>query len=108
MIAIGDPSGEKGILASFRSVAPELEPLIDRLGSRDAATEGELIKINRNGTDASLRASVSRICNDIGETEGFVVAFDDVTDLLKLQQQAALGKRRRKDSRTISETRSRR
>ena len=89
LLAIGELLGKDDSRLSFHSAAPELEPLIKRLGTRNAAKADELINIVRGGANVSLRASVSRICNDSGETEGFVVAFDDVTNLLKLQQQAA-------------------
>ncbi|MDE0111742.1 MAG: HAMP domain-containing protein [Albidovulum sp.] len=89
LLEIDQPGDKSEGHVPIRSAAPELASLIDRLDFRDAASEGELINLERGGNRVSLSASISRICNESGETEGFVAAFDDVTDLLKLQQQSA-------------------
>ena len=89
LLKIEDPAGGAEYQLPFRNAAPEMASLLERLGSIESATEGELFNIVRGDASANIRASVSRICDDEGKTEGFVMAFDDVTDLLKLQQQAA-------------------
>jgi two-component system nitrogen regulation sensor histidine kinase NtrY len=70
---------------------PEFGPLFDDLvkgGSNNA--QGE-IKVTRQGQLENLLVRMSRRHGDDNTLEGYVVAFDDVTDLVSAQRMAAWG-----------------
>ncbi|MEO1550557.1 MAG: PAS domain-containing sensor histidine kinase [Pseudomonadota bacterium] len=54
------------------------------------AVQGE-VHLTRGGREAALLARVSRRMNADGHVEGFVVTFDDITDLVSAQRMAAWG-----------------
>ena len=70
---------------------PEFGPLFDRL--RDAGTPAaqEEVRLTRKGKLESLLVRLSERRNEDGGLEGYVVAFDDVTDLVSAQRMAAWG-----------------
>ncbi len=70
---------------------PEFGPLFDRLRDAGLETAQEEVKVSREGRLENLlvRLSVRRRQN--GSLEGYVVAFDDVTDLVSAQRMAAWG-----------------
>ena len=72
----------------FRESLPELAELADRLERRDTVSDDLPFTVTRNGEKAEIRASMARIRDEMGNTEGFVLAFDDVTRLVKLQQES--------------------
>ncbi|MDA8747512.1 PAS domain-containing sensor histidine kinase [Litoreibacter sp.] len=70
---------------------PEFANLMERLQGHHADTAQEEIKITRRG---HLESLLVRLATRIGENdrvEGYVVAFDDVTDLVSAQKMAAWG-----------------
>ena len=70
---------------------PEFGPLLDKLRNGQMGnTQGE-IKVSRDGQLENLLVRMSRRLRDDGTLEGFVVAFDDVTDLVTAQRMAAWG-----------------
>lgn len=72
-------------------VVPEFKKLFARLRNEGLdATQGE-VKLTRNGKLESLLVRMSRRVSDEGTEEGFVVAFDDVTELVSAQKMAAWG-----------------
>jgi two-component system, NtrC family, nitrogen regulation sensor histidine kinase NtrY len=73
------------------AAVPEFAPLFDRL--RDAGTNAvqEEVRLTRKGKLESLLVRMSTRRSDAGDLEGFVVAFDDVTDLVSAQRMAAWG-----------------
>jgi two-component system, NtrC family, nitrogen regulation sensor histidine kinase NtrY len=73
------------------AAVPEFAALFDRLrdGSGNAVTEE--IRLTRKGKQESLLVRMSTRRNDLGNLEGYVVAFDDVTDLVSAQRMAAWG-----------------
>ncbi|WP_166416272.1 sensor histidine kinase NtrY-like [Cochlodiniinecator piscidefendens] len=70
---------------------PEFGALFDKLceGSRNVAQEE--IKLVRAGKLENLLVRMSTRRNEDGVLEGYVVAFDDVTDLVSAQRMAAWG-----------------
>ncbi len=72
-------------------IVPEFAPLFGELtsGRREAAQQE--IKLTRRGKQESLLVRMNKRYNSRNELEGYVVAFDDVTDLVSAQRMAAWG-----------------
>ncbi|SLN37010.1 Sensor protein kinase WalK [Roseovarius albus] len=70
---------------------PEFGALFDRLKESPAGFVQEEIKVSRNGRQENLLVRMSTRRSEEGEGEGYVVAFDDVTDLVTAQRTAAWG-----------------
>lgn len=73
------------------AAVPEFAALFDRL--RDAGTNAvqEEVRLTRRGKLESLLVRMSTRRSEAGALEGYVVAFDDVTDLVSAQRMAAWG-----------------
>ena len=82
----GDQTGRR-----LDDVAPEFAGLLERLRGHHSDTAQEEIKVTRNGQLESLLVRMARRLSEEGAPEGFVVAFDDVTDLVSAQKMAAWG-----------------
>ncbi|MEM0936538.1 MAG: PAS domain-containing sensor histidine kinase [Pseudomonadota bacterium] len=73
------------------SAVPEFAGLLARLhGSGGGLTQDE-IRITRRGATETLLVRLAERRSETGVLEGFVVAFDDVTDLVSAQRMAAWG-----------------
>nr|WP_216665395.1 PAS domain-containing sensor histidine kinase [Pseudoruegeria sp. HB172150] len=83
-----DPDMHSGRLAE---VVPEFDPLFKRLRSGISETVQEEIKMLRQGKLENLLVRMATRRTDDGKLEGFVIAFDDVTDLVSAQRMAAWG-----------------
>jgi two-component system, NtrC family, nitrogen regulation sensor histidine kinase NtrY len=70
---------------------PEFGALFARLRSGGGAAVQEEIRLTRKGRMESLLVRMSGRRTDNGRLEGYVVAFDDVTDLVSAQRMAAWG-----------------
>ncbi|SHH21235.1 sensor histidine kinase NtrY-like [Marivita hallyeonensis] len=70
---------------------PEFGPLFDRLREQGIETAQEEIKVSREGRLENLLVRLSTRRREDGSLEGYVVAFDDVTDLVSAQRMAAWG-----------------
>ena len=70
---------------------PEFAGLFDRLRDSMAGVAQEEIKVSRGGRLESLLVRMAVRQNADGQTEGYVVAFDDVTELVSAQRLAAWG-----------------
>lgn len=70
---------------------PEFEPLFSKLRRRGSSVLQEETKITRGGTLESLLVRMSIRRDQDGALEGYVVAFDDVTELVSAQRMAAWG-----------------
>ena len=83
-----NPDVHSGTLADL---VPEFEPLLQRLrlGFTEAAQEE--IKMLRQGKLENLLVRMAMRRAEDGTLEGFVIAFDDVTDLVSAQRMAAWG-----------------
>jgi two-component system nitrogen regulation sensor histidine kinase NtrY len=73
------------------SVIPEFGPLFDRLREGEGASVQEELRLSRRGKLESLLVRMNARRSDGGALEGYVVAFDDVTDLVSAQRMAAWG-----------------
>lgn len=86
-----DVRDETGSEQELSLVVPEFQPLLDEvaLGGRETAqTE---LRLTRGGKQENLLVRIATRRNDDGGLEGYVVAFDDVTDLVSAQRMAAWG-----------------
>jgi len=70
---------------------PEFAPLFDRLRQGGSSAVQEEIRLARGGNLESLLVRVSTRATEVGRLEGYVVAFDDVTELVSAQRMAAWG-----------------
>ena len=84
--------------AAFRQpladAVPEFGPLLDRLRSDGAQMAGRVqdeVRLSRAGRMESLLVRMAERRNADGALEGYVVAFDDVTELVSAQRMAAWG-----------------
>lgn len=83
------PAGLTG--GDLVAVVPEFAPLFDRLQEGGLAAAQEEVRLTRRGKLESLLVRMSERRNDSGRLEGYVVAFDDVTELVSAQRMAAWG-----------------
>ncbi len=70
---------------------PEFANLFKRVSANSAGTGQEEIKLTRRGQLESLLVRVATRTTQEGDREGYVIAFDDVTDLVSAQKMAAWG-----------------
>ncbi|MCC5974291.1 MAG: PAS domain-containing sensor histidine kinase [Rubellimicrobium sp.] len=75
----------------LRQVVPEFGALFDRLSGEGRDVLQEQINIVRAGKQESLLVRMAPRRGEGGTLEGYVVAFDDVTDLVSAQRMAAWG-----------------
>jgi two-component system nitrogen regulation sensor histidine kinase NtrY len=73
------------------AAVPEFAALFDRLREGTGSAVQEEVRLTRKGKLESLLVRLSVRRNDAGNLEGYVVAFDDVTDLVSAQRMAAWG-----------------
>jgi two-component system, NtrC family, nitrogen regulation sensor histidine kinase NtrY len=85
-----DVKGETHDVA-LAQVVPEFAALFDRLRDGAGGAVQEEVRLTRRGRMESLLVRMSVRRNDAGRLEGYVVAFDDVTDLVSAQRMAAWG-----------------
>ncbi len=72
-------------------VVPEFGPLFERVRTgRDEAAQDE-VKVSRQRRQENLLVRMAKRWGEDGTLEGYVVAFDDVTDLVSAQRMAAWG-----------------
>lgn len=71
-------------------VVPEFSHLLDRARDSGQAAQEE-IRLTRKGRMESLLVRIAARASEDGAREGFVVAFDDVTELVSAQRMAAWG-----------------
>ena len=88
LLQLDEAEGQK---VSLSVAVPEFGPLFDRVRSKRAETAQEEIRVLRGGNPESLLVRVATRRSDSGKLEGYVVAFDDVTDLVAAQRMAAWG-----------------
>ncbi|WP_135446996.1 sensor histidine kinase NtrY-like [Tabrizicola caldifontis] len=73
------------------AAVPEFAALFDRLRESGSNAVQEEVRLTRKGKLESLLVRMSTRRSDQGGLEGYVVAFDDVTDLVSAQRMAAWG-----------------
>ncbi len=87
LLDIGDAKSE----VSLAVAVPEFAPLFDRLREGNLSAAQEEVRITRKGKLESLLVRLSVRRSEDGRLEGYVVAFDDVTELVSAQRMAAWG-----------------
>jgi len=85
-----DWSGDEHSLALAVAV-PEFGPLFDNLRQSGGEVAQEEIKVTRQRRLENLLVRMATRRSETGALEGYVVAFDDVTDLVSAQRMAAWG-----------------
>ncbi|MBI1172686.1 HAMP domain-containing protein [bacterium] len=76
---------------ALERLVPEFSSLFNRLRAEGGAVLQDEVRISRRGRLESLLVRMSERRGEDGGIEGFVVAFDDVTDLVSAQRMAAWG-----------------
>jgi two-component system nitrogen regulation sensor histidine kinase NtrY len=76
---------------SLSAAVPEFAALFERLQKSTAEAVQEEIKLIRGGKQESLLVRMATRRTESGDLEGYVVAFDDVTQLVSAQRMAAWG-----------------
>ena len=76
---------------ALAQAVPEFAGLLARLRAGGGGTMQEEIRLNRRGTQENLLVRMAERRAGDGHLEGYVVAFDDVTDLVAAQRMAAWG-----------------
>jgi two-component system nitrogen regulation sensor histidine kinase NtrY len=71
--------------------APEFLPVFDRLRDSGKEAAQEEVRLIRNGVQETLLVRIATRRSDSGKLEGYVIAFDDVSDLVSAQRMAAWG-----------------
>ena len=83
---------EEDVQARLLSVAvPEFGALFERLNQTGRATDQDEIRVSRGGVAETLLVRIAMRQGADGQDEGYVIAFDDVTDLVTAQRMAAWG-----------------
>ncbi|APG46898.1 sensor histidine kinase NtrY-like [Phaeobacter porticola] len=85
-----DWSADRQSLALSVAV-PEFGPLFQELSKTGADVVQDEVKVTRQGQLENLLVRMSPRQTEEGRLEGYVVAFDDVTDLVSAQRMAAWG-----------------
>ncbi|WP_425046313.1 ATP-binding protein [Primorskyibacter sp. S87] len=83
-------SGDEQSLALSVAV-PEFGPLFDQISTGPKEVAQDEIKVSRQGRQENLLVRMATRRGEDGGLEGYVVAFDDVTDLVSAQRMAAWG-----------------
>ncbi|MCB2129240.1 MAG: PAS domain-containing sensor histidine kinase [Rhodobacteraceae bacterium] len=73
------------------AAVPEFAALFARLRDGNGSVVQEEVRVSREGRLESLLVRMALRSADDGSPEGYVVAFDDVTDLVSAQRMAAWG-----------------
>ena len=76
---------------TLNAAVPEFAPLFARLTETGSEAVQEEIKLTRSSKQESLLVRMATRRNFDGVLEGYVVAFDDVTNLVSAQRMAAWG-----------------
>ncbi len=84
-------SEEEALEHRIGYLVPEFTPLFDRLRSGSGASVLEELRLTRRGKQESLLVRMAQRRGEDGLLEGYVIAFDDVTDLVSAQRLAAWG-----------------
>ena len=75
----------------LRQVVPEFQAVFENLRERSAESAQQEVQIHRSGRQETLLVRMATRRGADGHLEGYVVAFDDVTDLVTAQRMAAWG-----------------
>ncbi|MBT8459536.1 MAG: HAMP domain-containing protein, partial [Boseongicola sp.] len=82
--------GPTEIEAPLHVIVPEFVSLLEQLRASGRETAQEEVRLSRKGVAETLLVRIAERRGETGET-GYVIAFDDVTDLVTAQRMAAWG-----------------
>ncbi len=82
---------DKGAGASLKDAVPEFAHLFNELTQGKGEVAQQEVQLTRAGTGENLLVRIATRHNERGTVEGYVVTFDDVTDLVSAQRMAAWG-----------------
>ncbi|MEP3346115.1 MAG: PAS domain-containing sensor histidine kinase [Litoreibacter sp.] len=86
-----DINDDTDISLTLSKIVPEFGSLLKQLNTSGAETANEEVKITRRGQLESLLVRIATRVSEDGELEGYVLAFDDVSELVSAQKMAAWG-----------------
>nr|WP_281501913.1 PAS domain-containing sensor histidine kinase [Aliiroseovarius sp. F20344] len=86
-----DVRDENGQEHDLSLVVPEFQPLLEAVTRDGQPSAQREMRLTRNGKQENLLVRIATRRNDDGGLEGYVIAFDDVTDLVSAQRMAAWG-----------------
>ncbi|PZX19949.1 two-component system nitrogen regulation sensor histidine kinase NtrY [Palleronia aestuarii] len=81
----------EGQTAHLADIVPEFAPLFDRIARGNTENVQGEVKVSRAGALESLLVRMAIRRAEGGRLEGYVIAFDDVSDLVAAQRMAAWG-----------------
>ena len=84
-----DESDHRLIGEDFRDLMPEIAPLLVRTNLRSNSDVNEQIDVYHNGENRILNVRIA--CDDADGERSYVVTFDDITQLISAQRNAAWG-----------------
>ena len=87
LLSVGEDQADSALSVAI----PEFATLFDRVREAGSDSVQDQINLTRKGKQESLLVRMSPRRNVDGTLEGYVVAFDDVTDLVSAQRMAAWG-----------------
>jgi two-component system, NtrC family, nitrogen regulation sensor histidine kinase NtrY len=76
---------------SLKNVVPEFSYLFNEITEGKGRVAQEEVQLTRAGSGENLLVRIASRFSDRNQIEGFVVTFDDVTDLVSAQRMAAWG-----------------
>lgn len=76
---------------NLKTAIPEFTRLFERLSNRTSNEAQGAIEVVRAGVHENLHVRIASRKSADGNVEGYVIAFDDVTDLVSAQRMAAWG-----------------
>ncbi|WP_371168711.1 sensor histidine kinase NtrY-like [Aliiroseovarius sp. 2305UL8-7] len=88
LLEVSDENGQEHELSL---VVPEFQPLLDEVRAGRRETAQKELHLTRGGKQENLLVRIATRRNNEGGLEGYVVAFDDVTELVSAQRMAAWG-----------------
>lgn len=88
LLDVRDETGQEHELSL---VVPEFQPMYNELSRSTRESVQQEVRLAREGKQESLLVRIAKRRNEGGELEGYVLAFDDVTDLVSAQRMAAWG-----------------
>jgi len=75
----------------LKDIAPEFSPLFNKAVFLDGGSLDDEVEIQREDIREKIFLKISVIISDKGQLEGYVLTFDDLTDLVAAQRSAAWG-----------------
>ncbi|WP_245904845.1 sensor histidine kinase NtrY-like [Pseudoroseicyclus aestuarii] len=91
LLAVGEAQEEMALVHAVPEFSPLFEVLCSDLRADGRETVQDQVALIRGGSQESLLVRMSTRRTEDGALEGYVVAFDDITDLVGAQRMAAWG-----------------